>query len=82
LGGVSCEPSIPVTDKTAAEGAYPQCAVAVLVKDADVIVPNGVSIGLVEYLEFNTVKPNKALLGPNPDVTVIGLQHSLNTVLR
>ena len=78
---VICELSILVTDKTATEGAYPQCAVSILVKNADVIVPNGVSIGLVENLEFNPVKPDKALLGPNPDVTVIGLQHGLSTVL-
>jgi hypothetical protein len=44
-------------------------------------MPNGISIGLVEYLEFNTVKPDKSLLGPNPDVTIIGLQHGLSTVL-
>jgi hypothetical protein len=73
--------SFLVADKTAADGAYPQYAVAVLVKDADVIVPNGFSIALVEHLEFNTVKPDKALLGPDPDVTVIGLQDGLGTVL-
>ena len=44
-------------------------------------MPNGFSIGLVEYLEFKTVKPDQALLGPNPDVTIIGLQHRLSTVL-
>jgi hypothetical protein len=44
-------------------------------------MPNGASIAFVENFEFNTVKPDKALLGPNPDVTIIGLQHGLSTVL-
>jgi hypothetical protein len=50
-------------------------------KSAHVIVQDRVSSGLAEYLELNTVKPDKTLLGPNPDVTVIGLQHGLDTVL-
>jgi hypothetical protein len=81
LDRVLCKLSILITDKTATESAYPQCAVAVLIKDADVIMPNGASIGFVENFEFNTVKPDKALLCPNPDIAIIGLQHGLNTVL-
>src|SRR5579859_664674 len=82
LCSVGGELACSVTHEAAAKRADPESSFTILIKNADIVVPDRVCVCLIEDLELKPVKAHQPFLGADPKIAVAGLKQRLDAVLR